>query len=345
MLVRVSLITCLLLALTACENQEPEARTILNQAILSWDAGDFVAGAELFDDVVRDYPTTQSAQDAAEELESRKEVYKSQRSQSANAQRSEVASAQRNKGKLRWSRNTGKVGRSLIGEIELHRLKTGAVPETIALLPLRRFNRKYANLCDYSKGIWGEGYWLDCTNAEITFHRELLSRQWPIESMLDDRRESRLTSELSQTRPTKPFKELKRANKTWGAALNPTNAKPEEKYFAAYINTKSPLSVIHSEIVEDIQINHASFDFHGIKPEDFGAYWVSTLTLDRPERRTISVDQEHSKTRVTIDSYIVFEGRLTRSVVFDLDAGKHVIEVEYVSNSQTSNFALRFSKA
>ena len=327
MRVRVSLITCLLVVLVACENQEPEARTLLNQAILSWDAGDFVAGAELFADVIRDYPTTQSAQDAAKEIESRKEVYKSQRSQSANARR-----------------NKGRVGRSLIGEIELHRLKTGAAPESTALLPLRSFNRKYANLCDYSKGIWGEGYWLDCTNVENTFLKEFRRTRFTAKRTLDDLRENRLVSKLSQSRLRNPFKEPNRANKTWGAALNPTNTKPEEKYYAAYINTKSPLSVIHSEIVDDIQIDHASFDFHGIKPEDFGAYWVSTLTLDTPERRTISVDQEHSRTRVTIDGYIVFEGRLTRSVVFNLDAGEHVIEVEYVSNSQTTNFALRFSK-
>ena len=327
MLVRVSLIACLLLILIACENREPEARIVLNQAILSWDAGEFVASAELFADVIRDYPTTPSAKDAVKEIESRKEVYKSQRSQTANAQR-----------------NKGKVGRSLMGEIELHRLKTGGVPESIALLPLRRFNRKYADLCDYSKGIWGEGYMLDCTIAETTFLKESRSPRPMIESKLADMRESRLVSNRSQSRPLKALNQLKRASTTWGAALNPTNTRPTEKYYAAYINTKSPLTVVHSEFVADIQVNHTSFDFHNIKPEDFGAYWVRTLQLDMPEKRMISVDQEHSKTRVTIDGFILFEGRLTRSVVFNLDAGEHVIEVEYLSNWETPNFALRFSK-
>jgi len=152
MLLRLSCLTYLLVSLTACQNQESQARDALDSAILKWDEGSFEIAVASFDSVIQDFPSTQAARAASEEKSSRIEVYKAQRSQKANAQR-----------------NTGKLGRKVIDALELYGTDTGGVPESLSSVRISRDADGYAERCDYTKALWGEGYWLDCTKVEAMY--------------------------------------------------------------------------------------------------------------------------------------------------------------------------------
>lgn len=137
---------------------------------------------------------------------------------------------------------------------------------------------------------------------------------------------------------------LRKAGNTWGATLNPKNDVPLGSFKAFYINQANPKAVVASEVVKDVAINYSWNDFHGIKSEQFGAYWVGRMKLNQSELRLINVSLSWSKARIMIDGYVVYENGRNTSIAYQFSAGEHLIEVEYLNNWHTTEFKVTFGR-
>jgi hypothetical protein len=137
---------------------------------------------------------------------------------------------------------------------------------------------------------------------------------------------------------------LRKAESTWGTIFNPAGDAPLDAFKAYYINTDRPRVVIAQEQVSDVAINYAWDEFHGIKSEDFGAYWVGRMRFKAPQTRLIGVNQSQSKTRIVIDGMVVFEGSQDASVPFEFSKGEHLVEVELTNNWHTTELRVAFGK-
>lgn len=137
----------------------------------------------------------------------------------------------------------------------------------------------------------------------------------------------------------------KKAKSTWGKTLNPKNKIPKNKFQAFYINTNKPKEVIASETVAKARINYNGNDFHGIKSEDFGAYWVGIFDFKTTQKMQIQVSQSWSKTRIIVDGMVIYEdGHNLKGLEHTFIKGKHKIEVEYINNWHTTSFMLSILK-
>jgi hypothetical protein len=133
---------------------------------------------------------------------------------------------------------------------------------------------------------------------------------------------------------------LRRANTTWGAALNPSGQASVGVFKVFYINTNNPRTAIASDYVTDIGISYAYDELHKIPSEEFGAYWVGKLRFDKAQEKTINVSHGVGKSRVILDGQVLHEGARAASIPYHFGAGDHVLEVEYVNNWHTTQFRL-----
>nr|WP_298724396.1 hypothetical protein [uncultured Steroidobacter sp.] len=136
----------------------------------------------------------------------------------------------------------------------------------------------------------------------------------------------------------------RKAGTTWGAALNPAGYVPVGSFKAFYIRKSQPRTVVASEVVPDVAINYAYDQFHGIRSEDFGAYWVGRLEFESAETRMITVSQSWAKTRVIIDGNVVYDGGSDVSIPYEFSAGEHLVEVEYLNSWHTTEVKIGFGQ-
>jgi len=129
-----------------------------------------------------------------------------------------------------------------------------------------------------------------------------------------------------------------KAVQTWGQILNKEHKIPIGKFKAFYINTNNPKKVIASELVDKATINYVWDKFHGIKSQDFGAYWVGEFVFDKDEDRIISVSLSWAKVRIIIDGKVVYEGGNSKEMEYHFSKGQHLVEIEFVNNWHTTNF-------
>ncbi|MDH7794988.1 MULTISPECIES: hypothetical protein [unclassified Beijerinckia] len=126
---------------------------------------------------------------------------------------------------------------------------------------------------------------------------------------------------------------------SWGKTLNPAGVIPNDGFAAYYFDRNRPTRAIFQENIKDVAIKYSWSDFHSIKSENFGAYWVGKLKFDKPATKQISISQSWAKSRIFIDGRIVFDDKNTsKSFVYDFSPGEHVMEVEYINNWHTVEY-------
>ena len=108
------------------------------------------------------------------------------------------------------------------------------------------------------------------------------------------------------------------------------------------MNTRRWGQVVHEELVDAISINYIHDEFHGIKSEDFRAYWVGSIHLPEDETKRIAIHQGRAKTRLIIDGAVVHEGDSTKEILLTLNKGEHRVEIEYTNNWHTTNLSVAF---
>ncbi|MBA2883266.1 hypothetical protein HNR65_003628 [Desulfosalsimonas propionicica] len=156
--------------------------------------------------------------------------------------------------------------------------------------------------------------------------------------------DSNSSSEFTQTRPIKP--EVQR--KSWAEPLGATEDIPTGAFRAYYFDIFNSGLPKFSGIVEDVSISStstkrnstgtASVDDHGIIPENFGAFWIGNINLEKEEEMEINIDSGHSATRVLIDDKVV------NGKTISLQKGLHKVEIEHVNNWHTYGFSFSLTE-
>lgn len=141
------------------------------------------------------------------------------------------------------------------------------------------------------------------------------------------------------------LKEYPQVTSTWGERLNPSGKSPLGRFSAYYLRSGEPSQLVATDTVNDVSINYAWAEFHGIKSEDFEGYWVGRFLYDVETPVYLTVDQSWSVTRVIVDRRLVYEGGSNARVPYVFSPGTHTVEVEFANNWHTTSLAVNFVEA
>jgi hypothetical protein len=303
--------------ISGCDNSEKEARVLLNQAIKDWDAGDITGAEQKFDLIENEYLETSVATESIKERGLRKEKYK---------QENDVAISRK--------QNRGHFSRKVVQNIDAYHNVENKYPESLSMLEWNDISdaEKYLALCTYQKALFDYGYQLNCDAADKIYREEkLVLRKQNTSSEPVDKKEQ---INLLENYP--------KANTTWGDKFNPQKVAPKDGFKAYYFSTNDPEKVIANESVQEVRINYIHDKFHNIKSQDFGAYWLGNIYLEKKEVKRVAINQSWAKTRLIIDGHVVYEGGSNKEILLTLEPGNHLVEVEYVNNWHTTEFSLVF---
>ncbi len=301
--------------LSGCEDSEKSARSLMNQAIKQWDAGQLEKADRLFQKIENDYLDTAAATEAIKERQARRQKYK---------EKINLSQVKR--------LNNGVFSKQIIQGLETYHQKHQQYPDALQSLDL--FNnvklKPFFVGCDYKKALFDMGYSLNCIEADSELEKQ-------------QRQQRRLEREAERNKPKK-LTIFPKAKKTFAELMNLEGALPSSGFFAYYFRMSEPNKVVFREKVKDIAINYAGYDFHGIDSRDFGGYWVGEINFDRPTVQNVSVDLSWSSARIMIDKRIIYDGKNnSRTIPVAFSAGKHLVEVEYSNGWHTTEFAVSFT--
>jgi len=309
---KICIISLCLAVLASCGDSEKDARKLFNEALVDWRNQKFEEAIGKFDLLSTKYKDTAVTTEALLQRKILLEQYK----QANDSKNREV--------------NKGYVGRRVIMDLNDYYREHNRYPDNLTVLKIPE--EEYTSLCRYSIDSLKLGYNLDCAQAEAAYQ--------------EDREAGMARNQSISSSSPVPLDAYPKVEKTWGDTLNPSGKLPATGFAAFYINTKNPRNVIYQETVNDISISYPYSEFHGIKSEDFGGYWVGKLRCAEKAPKEIAINQSSAKTRLMIDKHIVYyEGGSNRDsnkiIPFTCDPGDHLVEVEYVNNWPETQFSLR----
>ena len=107
-----------------------------------------------------------------------------------------------------------------------------------------------------------------------------------------------------------------------------------------------PNRLIASEKVPGIDIHFSYNALHGIPSQDFAACWIGTLTIREAATYEFTPDLSWAGARILLNRHRIFEGSNQKETVpVWLEPGDYTLEVEYLNNWHTTNFAVHINKA
>lgn len=321
-----ALMACLMM-LTACHDREALAERAFYRAIDEWEMGHHEKAVELLDRLVDKYSNTQVATEARLFKAARLEAY--QKANSPDSQRPD---------------RYVPVLSDVIAALDAYYQTHGVFPPNLKALEDPAYgltmDHHFTRKCLYTRAAFNYGYQLDCHSGIIAYRRHQTQQQSAKPTQY-----SRANPDLgSAPGPTASPPPAKKAELTWGKYLNTSGEAPLDAFLAVYINTDNPTEVIAREVVRDIAINYAWDKFHGIRSENFGAYWVGRIKTETATFRQIAISQSHAKTRLTINGLVIYEGHDNKELIHEFEPGEHLIEVEYINNWHTTGFKLTLSE-
>lgn len=130
------------------------------------------------------------------------------------------------------------------------------------------------------------------------------------------------------------------ATQSWSNSIQ-IGSVPKNSYKAHYFNTKQPDTIVKSEIVPKVAVSYTWADGQGFKinSEDFGGFWIGDIDISSDGNYTISTAESWSESRVFIDDRLI-KTQSRDEVTLFLEEGTYRVEVEYVNNWHTTDFAM-----
>lgn len=130
------------------------------------------------------------------------------------------------------------------------------------------------------------------------------------------------------------------AKNSWSNRFTATSI-PKNSYQAFYFNTKQPNTVVAKVVVPQVAISYARDDGGAfkIKSDDFGGYWVGNIDISADGNYEVSTAESWSESRVIISGREVKTQR-DESVLVYFKKGTYKVEVEFVNNWHTTDFAM-----
>ena len=134
------------------------------------------------------------------------------------------------------------------------------------------------------------------------------------------------------------------ATRSWGDIYNPGGNIPAHGFAAWYIDTRQPQQPVATAEEARIALNFAYSDSHGIPSESFAAYWAGKIPVVQKGHYRLKADIGWAQMRVLLDRHIIAESREPNRTelppALELDAGEHLLEVEYSNHWHTAQFQL-----
>jgi hypothetical protein len=155
-----------------------------------------------------------------------------------------------------------------------------------------------------------------------------------------------ISSESNRAKLIKP--EVQR--KSWAECLGATEDIPTGAFRAYYFDIFNSGQPKFSGIVENVSVkssgkpqsnktNTAILDEYGIIPNNFGAFWIGNIVLDKDKMIEINIDSSNADTRILIDNKVVKDRMIL------LEKGSHKVEIEHVNNWGSYGFSLSLNEA
>lgn len=134
------------------------------------------------------------------------------------------------------------------------------------------------------------------------------------------------------------------ATRSWGDIYNPGGNIPAHGFAAWYIDTRQPQQPVATAEEARIALDFAYSDSHGIPSESFAAYWAGKIPVVQKGHYRLKADISWAQMRVLLDRHIIAESRESQRTelppALELDAGEHLLEVEYSNHWHTAQFQL-----
>ena len=360
---------CLVIFLfTFYQSDEDKARKLLNQAVVTWDKGDYEAGYALFETIHDEFSTTETATEAVTMFKRRLDKYKKRYSLRMN-----------------FAINAGTVSSEVLRQvIEFYKIHK-AYPEKLAdLAKLSKLKHSgYLQYCNYERAVANLGIRIDCTFADVKYaeinNQELkMSKRWNTDAMtidttIDDVFEMPIAKQLqAQPQPVLSKKSewlshrrvasvlpsdppslmpsgrglhsFKPVTDDWGQRFAVRDNLPPNGFRALYFNTNNPETILHDTVTETIDVEFHHNERYGIESKSFGAYWVGELSIDKPIVKQFSMTLSRAAARLLINGREVMRENQSKQVTVALGTGVHLIEVELLNQWHTTEFNLLISE-
>lgn len=145
-----------------------------------------------------------------------------------------------------------------------------------------------------------------------------------------------------ETSPIPKLGDFNKAKNRWFERFK-SSPIPIGAYQAHYFDSTNPTKVIKTETVPNVAIQYAWSQGNGftIDSENFGGFWVGSFIVNQPNVFGISIAASHSQARVIIDGHEIPTRDTTK--IF-LEAGTYQVEVEFLNNWHTTDFAMNIEK-
>ena len=134
------------------------------------------------------------------------------------------------------------------------------------------------------------------------------------------------------------------ATRSWGDIYNPGGSTPAHGFAAWFIDTRQPQQPVATAEEARIALNFAYSDSHGIPSESFAAYWAGKIPVVQKGHYRLKADISWAQMRVLLDRHIIAESREPNHTelppALELEAGEHLLEVEYNNHWHTAQFQL-----
>lgn len=125
------------------------------------------------------------------------------------------------------------------------------------------------------------------------------------------------------------------ADKTWqNHFVHNESEIPINKFKAYYFDERTAGIIRHSEIVGLPAANFVRDPFHGIPPENFGAYWIGYFDFQETTNVKINRYQSRAESKIFINGQVFNQKTLDHT----FSPGRYKIEVQYVSNYYSVSF-------
>ena len=129
-----------------------------------------------------------------------------------------------------------------------------------------------------------------------------------------------------------------------GKSHTPDEARPPLADFAELWRDE-PNRLVAIEKVPAIDLHFSYNALHGIPSQDFAACWIGTLTIREAATYEFTPDLSWASARILLNRHRIFEGSNHKETVpVWLEPGEYALEVEYLNNWHTTNFAVHIKK-
>ena len=122
--------------------------------------------------------------------------------------------------------------------------------------------------------------------------------------------------------------------------LSSSDEIPVGSYLAVYFRRSDSNSIVHKENVPKAVLNYPWSNYHNLKAQEFGGYWVGDFDFTEDEIYYFHISQGHAQSRILVDGEIIYEGRSSKTVPFFVKAGRHRIEIQHENYSHAFSYSV-----